>query len=84
MGDFLFILGGGVGNPLFEPQGWTITAEERSKYEELFPHYDSDGDGLIQGREAVELLGKSQLDRNTLKKVRTPLRAPRDRCPRRV
>jgi len=48
-----------------------MTMEDRTKYESLFPRYDEDGDGFIQGKEAVELLSKSGLERPVLKKVRT-------------
>ena len=30
--------------------GWTMTEEDRTKYEGLFPRYDSSGDGFIQGK----------------------------------
>jgi Ca2+-binding EF-hand superfamily protein/predicted nucleic acid-binding Zn-ribbon protein len=50
-------------------QGWTMTLEDRTKYEGLFPRFDEDGDGFIQGKEAVELLSKSGLDRLVLKKI---------------
>jgi hypothetical protein len=43
--------------------------EEKTKYESLFPRYH-DGDGFVQGKEAVELLSKSGLDRLLLKKVK--------------
>jgi len=62
-------------NPLPAPlrvysKGWTMTAEDREKYEGLFPRYDPDGSGFISGKDAVELLGKSGLERPVLKKVR--------------
>lgn len=46
-----------------------MTAEERSKYEALFPQYDKDGDGFIRGEEAVALFSLSGLDKAVLREV---------------
>lgn len=42
---------------------YAMSGQERSKYESLFPVYDSDRDGFVTGAEAVELFSKSRLPR---------------------
>lgn len=42
---------------------YTMSGQERSKYESIFPMYDSDRDGFVTGVEAVELFSKSRLPR---------------------
>lgn len=42
---------------------YIMSAQERSKYENLFPMYDSDRDGYVTGAEAVNLFSKSGLPR---------------------
>lgn len=42
---------------------YIMSAQERSKYESLFPMYDSDRDGFVTGAEAVNLFSKSGLPR---------------------
>lgn len=42
---------------------YSMSAQERSKYESLFPMYDSDQDGFVTGSEAVNLFSKSGLPR---------------------
>ena len=44
--------------------GWTMSVDDKEKYEGLFPRYDDDGNGFISGAESVALLSKSGLDRN--------------------
>jgi hypothetical protein len=44
--------------------GWTMSVDDKAKYEGLFPRYDDDGSGFISGAESVALLSKSGLDRN--------------------
>lgn len=45
---------------------YSMSAQERSNYERLFPRYDSDGDGFVTGPEAVELFSKSGLPREVI------------------
>lgn len=45
---------------------YAMSAQERSKYESLFPMYDSDRDGFVTGSEAVELFSKSRLPREVI------------------
>lgn len=42
---------------------YVMSGQERSKYESIFPMYDSDRDGFVTGVEAVELFSKSRLPR---------------------
>ena len=42
---------------------YAMSGQERSKYESIFPMYDSDRDGFVTGVEAVELFSKSRLPR---------------------
>lgn len=48
---------------------YSITEEERSNYERLFPNYDPNRSGFISGPDAANLFTKSGLDRPVLKKV---------------
>lgn len=50
------------------PSGWTLTAEDRTKYEGIFPKY-AGSNGRLAFTEGVELLGKSGLDSQTVKKI---------------
>ena len=49
--------------PLVGADPYAMSDQERSKYESLFPMYDSDRDGFVTGSEAVELFSKSRLPR---------------------
>lgn len=42
---------------------YAMSSQERSKYESIFPMYDSDKDGFMTGVEAVDLFSKSRLPR---------------------
>lgn len=42
---------------------YAMSNQERSKYETLFPMYDTDQDGFITGQEARALFSKSGLPR---------------------
>lgn len=42
---------------------YAMSAQERAKYERLFPMYDTDQDGYITGQEAHALFSKSGLPR---------------------
>ena len=46
---------------------YAMSAQERSKYESIFPVYDSDRDGFLTGPETVELFSKSGLPREVRK-----------------
>lgn len=52
-----------VQEPLSASDPYAMSGQERSKYESLFPIYDSDRDGFVTGAEAVELFSKSRLPR---------------------
>lgn len=52
-----------AGSPSGAAGGWSITPAEASKYDAIFRSEDSDGDGKITGKQAVDLLGKSGLDK---------------------
>lgn len=43
---------------------YAMSAQEKSKYESIFPIYDSDRDGFVTGPEAVDLFSKSRLPRD--------------------
>lgn len=43
---------------------YAMSAQEKSKYESIFPMYDSDRDGFVTGPEAVDLFSKSRLPRD--------------------
>lgn len=43
---------------------YDMSAHEKSKYESIFPIYDSDRDGFVTGPEAVDLFSKSRLPRD--------------------
>lgn len=49
--------------PLLAADPYAMSGQERSKYESIFPTYDSDRDGFVTGFEAVELFSKSRLPR---------------------
>ncbi|CAM9620754.1 unnamed protein product [Chrysoparadoxa australica] len=59
--------GAGAGEASGDP--YLMSAAERSKYEGLFPTYDSNGDGFIMGQEAVALFQQSGLGRAELRQV---------------
>ena len=48
---------------------WAQTPESRAKYESVFKASNKDPDGLLSGREAVQIFGKSGMDRASLKKI---------------
>lgn len=54
-------LGGNKASGSTDP--YAMSAQERSKYESLFPTYDSDRDGFVTGPEAVNLFSQSRLPR---------------------
>ncbi|CAM9898503.1 unnamed protein product, partial [Hapterophycus canaliculatus] len=53
--------------PVVDP--YAMSSQERSKYESLFPVYDSDRDGFVTGAEAVDLFSKSRLPREHLRQI---------------
>ncbi|CAN0188360.1 unnamed protein product, partial [Scytosiphon promiscuus] len=55
--------------PLSAMDPFVMSGQERSKYEALFPVYDSDRDGFVTGTEAVELFSKSRLPREHLRQI---------------
>ncbi|CAM9141989.1 unnamed protein product [Choristocarpus tenellus] len=46
-----------------------MSSQEKSKYEMLFPTFDTDGDGFVTGQEAAALFSKSRLPRQQLRHV---------------
>ena len=54
-----------MANPTYTP-----TPGEAAGYSGLFSKYDADGDGFVEGREAVPLFTKSGVDRKMLRAVR--------------
>jgi len=48
---------------------YVMQPHEQSRYESLFPQYESKGDGFVYGAEAVALFSKSGLDREKLRDV---------------
>jgi hypothetical protein len=46
-----------------------MTAEDKARYDGLFASYDRDGDGFIQGAEAVPIFNQSGLDVHVLRSV---------------
>lgn len=61
-------------------QDWTISAEERLRFETTFARADTDLDGFVTGDQARELFTRSQLPLTDLRKVWTlsdQVRGPR-------
>ena len=52
---------------------YAMSAQERLKYERLFPVYDTDGDGFLTGPETVDLFSKSGLPREVIFSCNTRL-----------
>ncbi|CAM9257781.1 unnamed protein product [Ectocarpus sp. 8 AP-2014] len=55
--------------PLVGADPYAMSGQERSKYESIFPTYDSDRDGFVTGTEAVDLFSKSRLPREQLRQI---------------
>eukprot|EP00931_Biecheleriopsis_adriatica_P026432 TRINITY_DN16089_c0_g1_i1.p1 TRINITY_DN16089_c0_g1~~TRINITY_DN16089_c0_g1_i1.p1 ORF type:complete len:673 (-),score=158.34 TRINITY_DN16089_c0_g1_i1:10-2028(-) len=50
----------------FTPDRWAPSQREKRKYASLFKRTDWNGDGLVEGQEAFELLERSRLDNSLL------------------
>ena len=69
--------------PLLPPRftgPYAIQPSDFTKFEGVFRTVDTDGDGLITGKEAVELFIKSGLDRSVLKQIWSLSDMDRDGC----
>lgn len=58
----------GSNRALVAQDPYTMTPQERSRYEDLFPQY-AKPDGFIYGKEAVELFSKSGVDQAVLRDI---------------
>ncbi|CAM9339025.1 unnamed protein product, partial [Laminaria digitata] len=59
----------GHANSVAAADPYAMSAQEKSKYESIFPMYDADRDGFVTGPEAVDLFSKSRLPRDTLRVI---------------
>jgi len=59
---------GGVNRALVAQDPYTMTPQERARYEDLFPQY-SKPDGFVYGKEAVDLFSKSGVDQAVLRDI---------------
>jgi len=63
------VVGGhGASTALTVQDPYTLTPQERSRYESIFPQYAKE-DGYMHGKEAVELFSKSGLDQSKLRDI---------------
>ncbi len=58
----------GINRALVAQDPYTMTPQERSRYEDLFPQY-AKPDGFVYGKEAVDLFSKSGVDQNVLRDI---------------
>lgn len=48
---------------------WVVSMADRERYDELFKKTDTDGDGLINGTEVIEIFMLSSLSQTMLAQI---------------
>lgn len=48
---------------------WVVSAADRERYDELFKQTDTDGDGLVNGTEVIEIFMQSSLSQTMLAQI---------------
>lgn len=54
----------------FQPAvNWVVSVADRERYDELFIQTDTDGDGLVNGTEVIEIFMQSSLSQTMLAQI---------------
>lgn len=55
--------------PLQPAVNWVVSVADRERYDELFKQTDTDGDGLVNGTEVIEIFMQSSLSQTMLAQI---------------